>query len=147
MKLLLLLTLVSPMMNGVSCLTCYKCKTSEMNQDCYDFSKYNSSRRNCPDNEVCGKITGVTRKGYRILIRDCYKYKWGKLNDDSRNTCLTYSGENIDGWLSLCSKDLCNLSTTKHSLARSSIVICFIAVIWSTTNAATTAVLPITISI
>lgn len=120
------------MMDGVSAITCYKCKTSEMNQDCYEFSKYNTSRRNCPDNEVCGKITGITRKGFRILIRDCYKYKWGRLNDDNRNTCLTYSGDSIDGWLSLCSKDLCN-STNKKIKNQSIVTIItfsLITIIW-----------------
>lgn len=125
MKRLFILTLVSFMMQEVTCVTCYRCKTNEVNQDCYDFSKYNTSRRNCPDNELCGKITGVTRKGYRILIRDCFKYRWGRLNDDIRNTCLTHSGDNIDGWISFCTKDLCNSSET-YSIVTPCLLVSFV---------------------
>ncbi|KAI1303727.1 hypothetical protein HDE_02201 [Halotydeus destructor] len=117
-RVFLLTSAILVTLTTVSAIRCIRCRatvdgtTSNTCNDPVDAERVASLPvRDCPKDQVCGKLDGLLRNGQRAIVRDCYRQLYGATDGTYRHTCLDYYQETVDGVVSLCSTDLCNVSS------------------------------------
>ena len=104
-------------------VTCFKCRSIENNNPgCNDPFRGNGyiswpsqsatptrvERRQCPPFEKCVKITGLNYNSQYFTIRDCYKTNY--FSGSYRERRISYYNEAVDGEISICNVNLCNIA-------------------------------------